>query len=181
MAACWSGGSTLTGNGESIISGRTRDGSSPSKGGSPPALPVALIRVFPDGKEAVFFGMTEGTDASPHLYALDIASGKARRLAARLPIRQTSWGFPLAPTPDNRSVLIDLPSGNLHQVVAVPRSGSGPVQVLMTLTTPPWIMDAGPDGSVYLDQVDRPVRVLPFPPSGGTPEVLATTETHAVD
>ncbi len=87
----------------------------------------------------------------------------------------------MAPTPDNRSVLIDLPSGNLHQVVAVPRSGSGPVQVLMTLTTPPWIMDAGPDGSIYLDQVDRPLQVLRFPPSGGTPEVLATTESRALD
>jgi eukaryotic-like serine/threonine-protein kinase len=97
----------------------------PLQGWIPPTLPVALIRVFPDGKEAVFFGMTEGADASPHLYALDIASGKARRLAAQLPIRQTSEGFPLAPTPDNRSVLIDLPSGNLHQVVAVPRSGFG--------------------------------------------------------
>src|SRR5438876_4622983 len=154
----------------------------PLQGWIPPGLqPVALIRVFPDGKEAVFFGMTEGTDASPHLYALDIVSGKARRLAAQLPIRQTSEGFPLAPTPDNRSVLIDLPSGSLHQVVAVPRSGSGPVQVLMTLTIPPWIMDAGPDGSVYLDQVDRPVQVLHFPPSGGTPEVLATTESRALD
>jgi WD40 repeat protein len=147
----------------------------------PPTLPVALIRVFPDGKEAVFFGMTEGTDASPHLFALDIASGKARRLAAQLPIRQTNEVFPLAPTPDNRSVLIDLPSGNLHQVVAVPRSGSGPVQVLLTLTTSPWLMDAGPDGSVYLDQVDRPLQVLRFPPSGGTPEVLATTEARAID
>jgi len=147
----------------------------------PPTLPVNLFRVFPDGKEAVFFGTTEGTDASPHLFALDIASGKARRLAAQLPIRQTSEAFPLAPTPDNRSVLIDLPSGNLHQVVAVPRSGSGPVQVLLTLTTPPWVMDAGPDGSIYLDQVDRPFQVLRFPPSGGTPEVLATTESRAID
>jgi len=153
----------------------------PLEGWIPPTLPVNLVRVFPDGKEAVFFGTTEGTDASPHLYALDIASGKARKLAAQLPIRQTGEAFPLAPTPDNRSVLIDLLSGNLHQVVAVPRSGSGPVQVLMTLTTAPWVMDAGPDGSIYLDQVDRPFQVLRFPASGGTPEVLATTESRALD
>jgi len=153
----------------------------PLEGWIPPTLPVALIRVFPDGKEAVFFGMAEGTDASPHLFALDIASGKARRLAAQLPIRQTTEAFPLAPTPDNRSVLIDLPSGNLHQVVAVPRSGSGPAQVLLTLTTPPWLMDAGPDGSIYLDQVDRPMQILRYPPSGGTPEVLATTDARAID
>jgi len=146
----------------------------------PPNLPVSFLRAFPDGKEAVFFGTTEGTDDSPHLFALDIASGKARRLAADLPIRLTSEGYPLAPTPDNRSVLIDLPSGNLHQVVAVPRSGSGPARVLLTLTSSPWLMDAGPDGSIYVDQVDRPIQVLRFPPSGGAPEVLATTEAPSI-
>jgi hypothetical protein len=155
----------------------------PLQGWIPPTLPVALMRVFADGKEAVFFGMTEGMGAgeSPHLYALDLASGKARRLAAQLPIRQMSEGFPLAPTPDNRSVLIDLPAGNLHQVVAIPRSGSGAVQVLMTLTIPPWTMDAGPDGSIYVDQVDRSIQILRFTPSGGVPEVLATAEVRGTD
>jgi hypothetical protein len=142
---------------------------------------VSSVRVFPDGNEAVFFGTAreKGSDGSPHLYALDIASGRTRRLAPQLPIRQTSpLSFPLAVTPDNRSVLIDLPSGNLHQIVAVPRSGSGPVQVLMTLTTAPWLMDVGPDGSLYLDQVERPLQLLRFPVSGGTPEVIASSETY---
>ncbi len=93
----------------------------------PPTFPVALMRVFPDGKEAVFFGLADGMAAGepPHLFAIDLASGKTRRLAPELPIRQTSEGFLIAPTPDNRSVLIDLPAGNLHQIVSVPRSGSG--------------------------------------------------------
>src|SRR5439155_25663535 len=99
----------------------------------------------------------------------------------QLPIRQTSLGFPLAPTPDNRSGLIDPPSGHLHQIVAVPRSGSGPVQVLMTLTSPPIVMDAGPAGSIYLDQVDRNIQVLRFPASGGAPELLATAEVRGTD
>jgi hypothetical protein len=147
-----------------------------------PAAPVALARLFPDGKEVVFFGWAEGAGAgAPHLYALDLESGKARRFAPQLPIHQASDGFPLALTLDNRSVLIDLPSGNLHQIVAVPRSGSGRVKVLMTLTTPPWTMDAGPDGSVYLDQVDRPHQVLRFPTSGGTPEVLATAPAYQAE
>src|SRR5205814_304950 len=97
----------------------------PLQGWIPPTLPVPLIRVFPDGKEAVFFGMTEvmGAGESPNLYALDIASGKARRLGTQLLIRRASEGFPLAPPRDNRSVMIDLPAGNLHQIIAVPRSG----------------------------------------------------------
>jgi len=135
-------------------------------------------RVFPDGKEAVFFGTVEGTGGSPNLYVLDIASAKTRRLAPNLTIPPTTVAFPLAPTPDNRSVLIDLPSGSLHQIVAVPRSGSGPVQVLLTLSTPPWLMDCGPDGSIYIDQVERPLQLLEFPVSGGAPEVIAASETY---
>jgi eukaryotic-like serine/threonine-protein kinase len=147
----------------------------PMDGWTLPATPVNMVRVFPDGKEAVFFGTAGGTDASPHLYALDIASGKSRRLAPQLPIVLPSDGFPVAVTSNNRSVLIDLPSGDLHQIVAIPRAGSGPAQVLLTLTSSPWVMDAAPDGSVYVDQVDRPLQVLRFPVSGGTPELLATS------
>jgi hypothetical protein len=77
--------------------------------------------------------------------------------------------------------MIDLPAGNLHQIIAVPRSGSGPVRVLMTLTTPAWTMDAGPEGNIYLDQVDRPFQILRFPVSGGVPEVLASTEDRGTN
>ena len=48
----------------------------------------------------------------------------------------------------------------------------------MTLTTAPWLMDAGPDGTIYLDQVERPLEVLRFPVTGGTPEVIASSETY---
>jgi Tol biopolymer transport system component len=142
---------------------------------------TSSIRVFPDGNEAVFFGSASGNDTLAHLYALDISSGRVRQLAPQLPMRQTSYWFPLAVTPDNRSVLIDLPAGNLHQVVALPRSGSGPVQVLMTVTTGPWLMDAGPNGSLYLDQVERPLEVLRFPVTGGLPEIVASSETYSTE
>jgi hypothetical protein len=147
-----------------------------------PTYPVAMYRAFPDGKEAVFYGWDTGAaaGASPNLYAIDFASGQTRRLAPQLPIRLTTAGFPMALPPDNRSVLIDLPSGNLHQIVAIPRSGSGQVRVLMSLTTPPWSLDMGPDGSLYADQVERPYQILRFPTSGGAPEVLATSPAFSV-
>jgi eukaryotic-like serine/threonine-protein kinase len=143
-------------------------------------LSVAPLRIFPDGREAVFFGLVEGasSDGVAHLYALDVATGKSRRLAPQLPIREMSGGFPLAATPDNGSVLVDLPSGNLHQIVAIPRFGSGPAQVLITMTTPPWTIDAGPDGNIYVDQVERPLQLLRFSLAGGTPEVVAVSETY---
>ena len=147
-------------------------------------LLLSHVRAFPDGKEAVFFGTisANGADRLHHLYAVDIASGKTRQLAPQLPIRQPqTYPLSLAVTPDNRSVLIDLPSGYLHQIVAIPRFGSGPAEVLMTLTTPPWYMDAGPDGSLYLDQVERTFEVLRFPITGGTPEVVSSSATHSGD
>jgi eukaryotic-like serine/threonine-protein kinase len=143
-----------------------------------PSGPHDPLRVFPDGREAVFFGTVGAAGGSPNLYALDIPSGKAHLLDPQLSIPASVVAFPMAPTSDNRSVLIDLPSGSLYQVVAVPRSGSGSLQPLMTLTTPAWFMDCGADGSIYVDQVERPLQVLRFPVSGGTPEVLAASDEY---
>ena len=142
--------------------------------------PSPALRVFPGGDEAAFFGSVQGTgtDNSPHLYSLEIATGRTRRLAPELPIVQSAQIFPLAVTLDGRSFLIDLPSGNLHRIVAIPRSGRGPVQTLMTLTAAPWGLDPGPDGNLYVDQVERPLETLRLSASGGTPEVLADAEAY---
>ena len=142
--------------------------------------PSAPLRIFPGGKEAVFFGTNKGKDSenSPHLYVLDIATGTARRLAPELQIVQSSQLFPLAVTPDGQSVLIDLPSGDLHRIVAIPRSGKGPVRTLLTLTSVPWTIDVAADGSLYIDQTDRPLQILKVRRGGVTPEVLASLEFY---
>ena len=141
--------------------------------------PSAAIRVLPDGKGAVFFGTAKGKPQnSPHLYLLDIATGKTRRLAPDLPITQSAQLFPLAVAPGGRSVLIDLPSGNLHRIVEIPISGQNSFRTLLTLTSAPWALDVAPDGNLYVDQVSRPLEVLRFPASGGTPVVLANVESY---
>jgi hypothetical protein len=81
---------------------------------------------------------------------------------------------------DGHSVLLDLPSGNLHRILAIPRD-SGDLQAaktLLTLTLPAGFIDVGPDGTLYLDQVDRPAEVLRLPPSGGTPERVAAATAY---
>jgi Tol biopolymer transport system component len=142
--------------------------------------PSAPVRIFPGGKEAVFFGTVKGAESgnSPHLYLLDIATGSARRLAPELPIVQSSQLFPLAVTPDGKSVLIDLPSGSLHRIIAIPRSGTSPVRTLIMLTSMPWSLDVASDGNLYVDQVERPLEILRLPLSGGTPEVLESVESY---
>ncbi|MGE5325562.1 MAG: protein kinase domain-containing protein, partial [Deltaproteobacteria bacterium] len=142
--------------------------------------PAAPLRVFPDGKEAVYFGTSkdQGSDKSSHLYRLDISTGASKRLAPELPITQITQSFPLAVTPDGKSVLIDLPSGNMHRIVAVPRSGESSARTLMSLTSAIWCLDEARDGSLYVDQVGRPMQLLKYPIAGGVPQVLESMENY---
>ena len=48
----------------------------------------------------------------------------------------------------------------------------------MTLTSAAWSLDPAPDGSFYVDQIERPLEILRLSASGGIPEVLASTETY---
>ena len=137
------------------------------------------LRVFPDGKEAVFYGTESETDTAVHLYAMDIASGKTRRLGLDLPNRRNSESYPIAPTAEGSGVLVDVPAGDLHRIAIVPRDGKEAVRTLLTLTKPVWYIDAAKDGTLYLDQVDRTHEVVRFPVNGGQPEVLASSDSYA--
>ena len=143
------------------------------------ALPALLaasvlygaVRVFPDGREAVFFGRPlEGTQTADHLYVIDLTSGRVRRIVPTAAISAPSWLFPLAVTQDGGSVLFDLPAGNLHRIVAVPRDGSEQVRQIVTLTEVPLFLDVGPDGSLYVDQIGQPADLLRFTPASGALE-----------
>ena len=135
------------------------------------------VRAFRDGKDAVFYGETleqDERDPTPRLYALDLTSGKTRRLGPELNFHwATSLDLlPIAVSSDDRSVLSEGEAGDLYRVVAIPRRGTGPVRTLFALTLTSIFMDVDKSDNVYLDQVDRPIDVLRFSPSGGAPEVL---------
>ena len=143
------------------------------------------VRVFRDGKEAVFFGRTleqDKADSAPHLYALDLTSGKSRRLAPEvefLPLSSTNL-FPIAVASDDQSVLVAQRAGDLHSVISVPRHGAGAIRTVVSLTLPAWFMDVDKDGNLYLDQTDRPIEILRFSASGGAPEFLAGAENASM-
>jgi hypothetical protein len=136
------------------------------------------LRLFPDGREAVFFGrpLTALRPELPwHYYVMDLTTGGSRALASELkPPNDTVHAIAIAP--GGQSVLVSAAIGDLSRVVAVPRSGSGAQRDLFSLQAPAWFLDAGPDGSVYVDQVQRPTEVLRFPASGGVPEKLPGVE-----
>jgi eukaryotic-like serine/threonine-protein kinase len=129
------------------------------------------VRVFPDGREAVFFGRPlDSAQTADHLHVIDLTSGRVRRIVPAVSISPASWLFPLAVTHDGQSVLFDLAAGNLHRIVAVPRDGSAQVRPIVTLTETPQWLDMGPDGSLYVDQIEQPADLLRFAPASGAVE-----------
>ena len=134
--------------------------------------PVA--RAFPDGQDAVFVGSTPESPTVQGVFVINLASGRTRRLAPDLsPGAQT----PIGVTPDGRSVLLALPSGNVHRIVQVPRDGTAPIQPLITLMASPSTLDVGPDGSLYVDQSERIKEILWHSAATGRTERRALPET----
>ncbi|HEV2423934.1 MAG TPA: protein kinase [Terriglobia bacterium] len=153
---------------------------------------ISPVRAFRDGKEAVFLGETleqartgvsvasGSSSAPPQLYIIDLASGKARRLAPELDFPLSAIDlFPIAIASDDQSVLVESLAGDLHRVISIPRHGTGPIQTLFSLTLGSDYMDVDKDGDIYLDQLSRPLELVRFPAAGGTPETLSSSEGGA--
>ncbi len=125
------------------------------------------LRAFADGKTAIFFGKPAAGDSAAHYaYLLDLSTGKLQRFAPDLPISP-----PITLTGDRSGVLADVVVGDLHRIARVPRAGND-FQTLMTLPSRPWYVNAGGDGSLYVEFLDNPAELLRFPVLGGVPERL---------
>ena len=130
---------------------------------------LGYIRVFPDGREVVYVGRPLSSPQAPYgLRVFDLSSGQSRVLApdAKLGTFNPAIG------PEGNSVLAVLRAGDLFEVAEIARDGRSPPRTLATLSIPIWFIDASSDGSIYIDQVNRPFEVLRFPTSGGAPERL---------
>ena len=126
------------------------------------------LGVFPDGREAVAFARSTeaGADKSPHIYALNLDSGRLRQIETGLPDGSTTA---LAPAPDNRSVLVAMTTGDLTSVVRVPRKGGRASRPLLTLTESVRELDCAADGSIYVDALNYRRIISSIPSAGGRP------------
>ena len=135
---------------------------------------TCTMRGFPEAREAIVLGtpLALGTEASPNLYVLSLESGRVRPLAP-------GWedGSKLSPglavTRDGKTVIAESIAGDGVRFSAIPANGRGPVKTLFTTTSEAWSIDTGPDGSVYLDQIDRPTHLFRFHADGGHAEPVA--------
>jgi hypothetical protein len=123
----------------------------------------SFMRVFPDGKEAAFVGVPGPSPAGPEaLHAIDLETGATRRLRDEPTTIRGGESFGV--TADNQSVLLPVPLGEGYAVASIPRDGSGQSAILLSTTSRIASLDGGPDGSIYVDQIDRNCVWLRYDP-----------------
>jgi len=144
------------------------------------ALPKPLsgspsFRVTPDGRHVVFFGKpADQSTGVDHVYALDVDSDAATRLALDVPFAIDDF-LPMATSADSRSALVALAAGNVYRIVSIPLNGRQTPHTVVTVTNQITRLDVGSDGSLFLDQWDRSIERLRVSPDGGSPERIDTT------
>jgi hypothetical protein len=138
-------------------------------------LSAGVFRGFPDSSRIVFFG-TPADSASaggkPHLYLLDLKTGITHAIGPELNVPPFSE-LGLAPNPLDNSVLVETTSGDLRELIAISTDGKFKDRVLLTLTGQTYVMDVSADGSLYIDQVERPVQAIRFAEGARIPEEMA--------
>jgi len=59
----------------------------------------------------------------------------------------------------------------------VPRDGSDRIRSVATLTQTPYWFDSDPDGSIYIDQTNRPAEIYRYVPVSGAVERISLPST----
>jgi eukaryotic-like serine/threonine-protein kinase len=123
----------------------------------------SFMRAFPDGKEAAFVGVPGPSAAGEEsLYAIDLATGVTRRLYNEPTVFGGGESFGVSA--DNKSVLLRVPLGAGYAVASIARDGSGRADILLSTTRRISALDGGPDGSIYVDQIERACIWLKYDP-----------------
>jgi hypothetical protein len=123
----------------------------------------SFVRAFPDGKEAAFIGVPGPSGAETEaLYAIDLTTGASRKLLDRP--EGLAGGESFGVSADNQSVLLRVRLGEGYGVSSIPRDGSGKSTVMLSSTSRISSVDGGPDGSIYVDQMERGCIWLSYDP-----------------
>jgi eukaryotic-like serine/threonine-protein kinase len=143
----------------------------------------SAVRAGPAGRLALVLGTAMGTGAAAgvHQYVIDLASGNMSQLPEETPGQFSSSLSGAAFTRDGKYALTVSLRGSAYRVAAVPLEGRGPARTLLTLTQAVYSLDTGPDGSIYLDQNDRPKNLVRFAPAGGKADRIATVSSEMGD
>jgi len=127
------------------------------------------VRAFSDGREIAVFGLPDGASGPPRLFVLDLKTLQSRTLGSTVGGVGTLHA-PIAILQDSESVLVQQRRGDTYETIALPRSGRGAPQTLISLpaVAAPISQDVAPDGSIYMDHSEFESSVLLISSSGET-------------
>ncbi|HEY2385069.1 MAG TPA: protein kinase [Terriglobia bacterium] len=137
---------------------------------------------FKDGKEALFWGIAaDQPDSKNHLYTVDLNTKTTRRIMSNIDLDMFSGFVPkLAVSKDDRFILVAGQAGDLQEIIEIPRTG-GDARTLISTTNFTSAIDAGPDGSIYLDQLSRPFEMLQLASASAVPEQIVHIDAPTPD
>ena len=143
----------------------------------------SALRASPNGREALVLGtaMTPGAAAGIHLFVVDLASGNLRQVPEESPGQFSDSPSGAAFSHDGQAALAVSRDGSTFRVTSIPLDGKAPSRVLLTLTRAIYSIDSGPDGSIYIDQNDRPKDLVRFAAAGGRVERIASVTNEMSD
>jgi hypothetical protein len=130
-----------------------------------------MLRAFPDGKELVFYGMSEaGRSEVPHLLVYTLATRSTRDLETERRHQVRDWS-PLDVSPDGQWVYFLSDVRDTRLLLRVPRTSGQPgVLLSFASSSAPVSVSAARDGSLYLDQLLRPETIVRSSLSGAAAE-----------
>jgi len=141
---------------------------------------TAVLRVDPDGKQAVVAGRRIGRENEPaDLLVVDLGTGAARTLTPGTPKDNAPRAF--AVSRDGKSVIAAFLADSLARITTISLNGRSAEQTLFTVANMVWYLDSGPDGSVYLSLMDRSEEVVRQSLGGGQAEHIASFPTQVND
>jgi tRNA A-37 threonylcarbamoyl transferase component Bud32 len=129
-----------------------------------------MIDVLPGEREAIVVGGRGRDRTADTMYAINLSTRNVRVLWA--------GGGPagflgLRVATDGRSIVVARIKGDEFVVAMVPGDGSNRTVRRLATTARIFAIDVGPDGSIYVDQGNRPVELLQYSPATGQVERTA--------
>jgi hypothetical protein len=124
------------------------------------------ICAFPDGRDIVFYGKSadQAFTGTPYgLYILNLDNNVVRPIGPAFKANITSsgiGGLGLTVNPIDRSVLVEIPNEDLHQLISIPFDSKRANRILLTLTESMAGIAMAADGSLFLSQASRPTVIM---------------------
>jgi WD40 repeat protein len=126
-------------------------------------------RSLPGGKELIAAGRPLGRSTDPiGFYIVDVATGTSRLFNAGFGNGVIGWTVDR----EGKSLLVASAGGSIHRVQRLPLSGGAP-QTLFTAANEIWSVEAGMEGSLYVNLIDRPGTIVKLSADARSRETLA--------